>query len=272
MRQDIVDYYTGFDEWGRLERESLEFRINWHYMKRYLPSQGEVLDNGAGPGRYAMELARSGYQVTLTDLTPASVDFAENKAAELDLTAQFRGFYAADARKLHMLPNEQYDAALMLGPLYHLQEEEERAAAAEELYRVTKPGGIVFVAFRPRLVHTLLSLKFPQNWKPLDNVEALQDFLHTGIFNHADKGRFTGAYFYKVEEIMPFMREHGFEGIQLISSSGLGGNLTPEQWQYWSSRGEQELERLYQLLYDTAADPSLLGTGTHLLYIGKKIR
>ncbi|SYX83409.1 protein of unknown function [Paenibacillus alvei] len=41
---------------------------------------------------------------------------------------------------------------------------------------------------------------------------------------------------------------------------------------YWSSRGEQELEGLYQMLYDTAADPSLLGTGTHLLYIGKKVR
>lgn len=77
---------------------------------------------------------------------------------------------------------------------------------------------------------------------------------------------------YNAEEILPFMREHGFEGIQLISSSGLGSSLPEEQCRYWSSRGDEEMEKFYQLFYETAADPSLLGTGTHLLYIGQKNR
>jgi 2-polyprenyl-3-methyl-5-hydroxy-6-metoxy-1,4-benzoquinol methylase len=68
--RDIIDYYSSFDEWGRLEREPLEFRINWHFIKTNLPPKGKVLDNGAGPGKYSMELAKLGYNVTLTDLTP----------------------------------------------------------------------------------------------------------------------------------------------------------------------------------------------------------
>lgn len=48
----VIEYYSRFDEWGRLDREPLEFIINWHYMKRYLPPSGSVLDNGAGPGKY----------------------------------------------------------------------------------------------------------------------------------------------------------------------------------------------------------------------------
>ncbi len=47
---DIISYYNTFDEWGRLEREPVEFQVNWHYIKKYLPSAGHILDNGAGPG------------------------------------------------------------------------------------------------------------------------------------------------------------------------------------------------------------------------------
>ncbi|WP_325176764.1 hypothetical protein [Paenibacillus alkalitolerans] len=49
--QDIVNYYSSFDEWGRLEREPLEFLVNWHFIKKHLPESGQILDNGAGPGR-----------------------------------------------------------------------------------------------------------------------------------------------------------------------------------------------------------------------------
>lgn len=75
----IINYYEKFDEWGRLDREPIEFHVNWHYIKKYLPENGCVLDNGAGPGKYSMELAKAGYKVTLTDLTPKLVEIAEKK-------------------------------------------------------------------------------------------------------------------------------------------------------------------------------------------------
>jgi 2-polyprenyl-3-methyl-5-hydroxy-6-metoxy-1,4-benzoquinol methylase len=129
----VIRYYQLFDEWGRLDRESLEFQINWHFIRQYLPPSGNVLDNGAGPGKYSMALAKLGYRVTLTDITPRLVDIARNKAAELRLTDQFDGFYIADARDLKGWKEEHFDAVLMMGPLYHLQAEEERIAAVKEL-------------------------------------------------------------------------------------------------------------------------------------------
>lgn len=62
LTSEIINYY------GRLEREPIEFQVNWHYIKKYLPRSGYVLDNGAGPGKYSIELAKDGYYVTLTDL------------------------------------------------------------------------------------------------------------------------------------------------------------------------------------------------------------
>jgi 2-polyprenyl-3-methyl-5-hydroxy-6-metoxy-1,4-benzoquinol methylase len=135
--KNVIDYYSSFDEWGRLDREPLEFIINLHYIRKYLPSSGAVLDNGAGPGKYAIELAKLGYNVTLSDITPRLVEMAKHKASELGLTEQFHGFHVLNATHLDGVPNEIYDASLMLGPLYHLQKEEERISAVKELFRVT---------------------------------------------------------------------------------------------------------------------------------------
>jgi ubiquinone/menaquinone biosynthesis C-methylase UbiE len=170
---DIIDYYSSFDEWGRLDREPLEFMVNWHFIKRNLPPGGNVLDNGAGPGKYSIELAKLGYRVTLTDLTPRLVDIAKEKAAELGLACHFSDFLVRDARDLSGLPSEHFDASLMLGPLYHLQDEEDRVKAVQELRRVTKAGGIVFVAVRPRISKILTALMSPTHWKPLDSISEI---------------------------------------------------------------------------------------------------
>ncbi|ATP40253.1 SAM-dependent methyltransferase [Solibacillus sp. R5-41] len=266
---NIINYYNNFDEWGRLEREPIEFQVNWHYIKKYMPLSGSVLDNGAGPGKYSMKLATEGYHVTLTDLTPKLVEIAKNKARELQLEAYFSGFFVADATELHVIKDAQFDASLMLGPMYHLQKETDRIKAIQELYRVTKKDGIVFVAFMPRIRHILTSLLHPENWKPNNDIENIQHFSETGCFNHQDEGRFTGAYYFNIEEIKPFMEEQGFETLELIGSN-VGAILNAENWSYWRDKGEKEFEKIIELLIEKANDPSILGISSHLLYVGRK--
>ncbi|MGG3572400.1 class I SAM-dependent methyltransferase [Bacillus gobiensis] len=266
----MIDYYSRFDEWGRLDREPLEFQVNWHFIQAYLPKTGKVLDNGAGPGKYAMRLAQQGYEVTLTDLVPRLVEIAKEKATELGVAGRFAGFHVADARDLSALRDDQFDAALALGPMYHLQLEQARNEAIQELYRVTIKDGIVFVAFMPRIRHVLSSLLSPEHWRPNDNMESIKEFIRTGEFDHSDEGRFTGAYYFRIEDIKPFMESNGFETLNLIGSSNIGSLLSNEQWEYWKNRGEGEFGQLIELLKDTAADPAILGISSHLLYIGKK--
>lgn len=267
----IIDYYNRFDEWGRLDREPIEFLVNWHYIKKYLPPNGHILDNGAGPGKYSIELARQGFDVTLTDLTPRLVELASEKAREFNLYNRFKGFHAADARNLDIFTNQQFDASLMLGPLYHLQLEQERNSAVQELHRVTKRGGIVFVAFMTRIRHLTSSLLYPQQWKPNDNINDILTFLETGNFNHKDEGRFTGAYYFNIDDINPFMESHGFGSIKLVASSSIAGTFKPEQFEYWRSRGENEFNEMMNLIYKEAQNPYILGASSHLLYIGQRI-
>ena len=266
---DVINYYSGFDEWGRLDREPIEFLVNWHYIKKYLGASGAVLDNGAGPGKYSLKLAEEGYRVTLADLTPNLVEIAKAKAEESGLSEQFDGFYNMDARNLEALAEGQFDATIMFGPLYHLQQEEDRVKAVNELYRVTKKNGLVFVAFMPRSKHMLNSLMSPENWLPNNTMDAIQKFTETGYFNHADKGRFTGAYYFRVEDIEPFMESNGFEKLALIGSN-VGAMIPKQHWNYWREKGEAEMSKIVDLLIESATDPYLLGVSSHLLYIGKK--
>lgn len=266
----LIEYYSTFDEWGRLDREPLEFQINWNYIQKYLPNVGHVLDNGAGPGKYAMKLAEKGYRVTLTDLTPKLVNVAENKAKELGLSNQFAGFHVMDAKSLDTLKDKEFDASLMMGPMYHLQNEGDRDAAVKELYRVTKDEGVVFVAFMSRTRHTISSLLNPEAWKPNNTMDNIEEFIATGEFNHQDEGRFTGAYYFDIQEINPFMESNGFETLNLIGLSSIGSLLSKEQWNYWTNKGQTEANRLIELLKKTATDPYTLGVSSHLLYIGRK--
>ncbi|MVP01182.1 class I SAM-dependent methyltransferase [Paenibacillus lutrae] len=267
----IRKYYNQFDEWGRLDREPVEFMINSHFIRQYLPAGGRILDNGAGPGKYAMKLAEAGYKVTLTDYTPRLVEIAESKAREHGLEPRFDGFHTVDARDLGIFSDEEFDGALMLGPMYHLQTEEDRIQAVSELHRVTAENGIVFVAFMSRTRHLTTSLLFPEAWKPNHTAEGLAHFMATGIFNHSDEGRFTGAYYFDIEAITPFMETHGFQTIKLIGSGSVAGVMNEQQWDYWRSQGEEAFRSLLAIVMKEAENPYNLGSSSHLLYIGKRV-
>lgn len=100
-------------------------------------------------------------------------------------------------------------------------------------------------------------------------MDTIQQFAQSGCFNHQDEGRFTGAFYFNIEEINPFMEAQGFESLELIGSN-VGALLTNDNWNYWRDKGEQEWEKIINLLIEKANDPYILGVSSHLLYIGRK--
>jgi ubiquinone/menaquinone biosynthesis C-methylase UbiE len=269
--EELLNYYQSFDEWGRLDREPVEFMVNYRHILSNLPSKGHILDIGAGPGKYSIAMAKSGYEVTLADLTPRLVEIAKHKVKEAGVEKQFSGYHVADARELSRYTDEQFDASLILGPLYHLQTEEGRIKAVNEVWRVTKRGGLVFVAFMSRIRHLITSMLYPEAWKPNHTAFGIKEFLESGVYNHTDEGRFTGAYYFNIEDIKPFMESQGFESVKLISSGSVAGAMTEEQWNYWRQRGEAEYERVLEIIMEASESPYIQGMSSHLLYIGRKV-
>lgn len=108
-------------EWERLERHRMEFAITRRALADHLPPPpATILDIGGGPGRYAIALAQQGYTVTLLDLSQVQLDWARGKAVEASV--ELADYVHGNALDLGRFPAASFDAALLMGPLYHLLE------------------------------------------------------------------------------------------------------------------------------------------------------
>ena len=92
-----------------------------------------------------IELLRKGYSVTLFDLAEEEIRLAGIELKNHGLSAE--RLIVGDARDVSMLASDMFDAALLLGPMYHIVELQERAKALQELKRILKPQGIAIIAY-----------------------------------------------------------------------------------------------------------------------------
>ena len=143
--QYLIDFYNSYDEDGRLEEKhgSVEFLTTMRYIEKYIRTGDRVLEIGAATGRYSHTLARMGYEVDAVELVEHNIEvFRKNTLPEEKITVT-----QGNALDLSAFPDNRYDITLLLGPLYHLYNDEDKRQALSEAIRVTKQGGIIFAAY-----------------------------------------------------------------------------------------------------------------------------
>jgi len=241
LGHEIAYYYDQQTEaeWERLERHRTEFAVTVRALTENLPpSPARVLDCGGGPGRYAIELARRGYQVTLFDLSPECLGLAEKKAAEAGLA--LAGYEQGTATDLSRFSDEAFDAVLLLGPLYHLLGEEDRRQALAEVRRVLKPGGLLFAAFISRYAVPRYAALYDPTW-PLEQQERLEVLLATGRLPPRGGGELEFlAHFDHPSQVGPLVQSEGFEVQAILGVEGLVDRIETEvnalsgqAWEAW---------------------------------------
>jgi len=261
---NVEKYYdqNAREEWDRLERHRIEFQVTMRTLSEFLPeAPANLIDIGGGPGRYAISLAQRGYQVTLVDLSGGSLELAKQKAVEADV--ELDAFVHANALDLTAFPKASFDAALLLGPLYHLHKLEERRTALRQAHRLLKPGGLVFASvitrfagFRDAAVHGYSFV--------LADPAYSEKLLATGI--HDSGEGFTDAYFAHPDEVIPLGESAGFITLLLMGGEGI---LAGHE-EYVNSLTGTDHDFWLEINYRMAQETSLLGASDHLLYIGRK--
>ena len=144
-KEILANYYTGYDEDGRLRSKygMVEFLTTMRYVQRYLRPGMRIMEIGAATGRYSHELARQGYWVDAVELLEHNIELFEQNTIPGEKVTVRQG----NAMDLSAFEDEIYDITLLLGPMYHLFSREDKLKALGEAIRVTKKGGIVFVAY-----------------------------------------------------------------------------------------------------------------------------
>jgi ubiquinone/menaquinone biosynthesis C-methylase UbiE len=140
--EEIITFYTEYDEESRLQRHPAEFTVSTFYMKRYIAAPCSLLDVAAGTGAYAMFFADLGCTVSALDITPRYIHILRGKIRPgLQITANVN-----DARDLSRYDDNIFDAVLNMGPVYHLNIKD-IALCLQESLRVLKTNGIFVLAY-----------------------------------------------------------------------------------------------------------------------------
>jgi S-adenosylmethionine-dependent methyltransferase len=273
-RQDLTRLYVeaSYDqqperEWERMDRHRTEFAVTLRALAEHLPPPpARLLDCGGGPGRYAIELTRRGYDVALFDLSAECLRLAREKAAEAGVT--LASFEKGTATDLTRFPDDTFDAVLLMGPLYHLLEKTDRRQALAEAARVLKPGGPLFAAFISRHAVLRYAAAHDPTW-PLEHPDLLESVLTGGVLPpRGEKGLAFVAYFIHPTEVIPLCRQAGIETVTVLGVEGVV-SMIEEQVNALSGKA---WERWVDLNYQLASDPSIHGCVEHLLAIGAKPR
>ena len=141
----LNDYYTAYDENGRLltRHGQVEYLTTMKFVEKYLTPGARIIEIGAGTGRYSHTLARMGYSVDAVELIEHNIEIFRKNTSEGENVTVTQG----NAIDLSDFADETYDITLLLGPMYHLFTEDEKIRALAEAVRVTKKGGVIFVAY-----------------------------------------------------------------------------------------------------------------------------
>ncbi|MBL4936155.1 methyltransferase domain-containing protein [Clostridium sp. YIM B02515] len=173
----ISDFYDkyGMREWERLNLtayDRINFYLHMHFLQDFIGEGKNVLDAGCGAGRFSIEIAKSGSNVTLLDISKEQLKIAKIKLEENNLLSKTDGFINGDLRDLSMLEDNIFDTVVCYGaPLNYLMENREKAV--EELIRVTKPGGTVLISVNSK-------------WGVIRSQLGREDFDYTSFFGKPD--------------------------------------------------------------------------------------
>lgn len=140
----LTEYYNNYDEDGRLisKHGQVEFLTTMKYINKYLKKGMNVLEVGAGTGRYSLTIAEREFEVNSIELVQHNIDILKSKITE-NCSIDVR---QGNALNLSCYEDDTFDITLVLGPLYHLFNEDKKQAISEAI-RVTKKGGVIFVAY-----------------------------------------------------------------------------------------------------------------------------
>ena len=198
-----------FDDYG--EREWTRFEdgrtpgpsVTTHtrMLEGYVQPGDRVLDAGAGPGRFTLELLRLGAHVTALDISPGQLELLKGRVPDVDAVV-------GDITDLSQFGDDAFDVTVCYGgPLSYVVDRAEKAVA--ELTRVTKPGGHVVVSvmgFGGPVIHFApIIVELAQR----DGPEKSQEIARTGVLPEGEGYGHLAMRLYLWEELEELLAPHG---------------------------------------------------------------
>jgi ubiquinone/menaquinone biosynthesis C-methylase UbiE len=249
--------WTRFEE-GRTPRVSLA--VHLHYLRRFVTPGNRVLDVGAGPGRFTIELARLGAEIAVADISTTQLELNRQRVAEAGLEEHVVERVVADIVDLSRWPDGEFDATVCYGgALSYVLDCAPQAAA--ELARVTRPGGHVLVSVMSLVGTVVQYAELVLELARRDGIVFQEQIVSTGYLpeREEDYGHLP-MMLYRWPQVEALLAPNG--EIVAASAAGLLASVDPDEPEFRDLLARWEL--------DLAADPGARSCGQHILAVVRR--
>ncbi len=252
---NIEKHYNKHPEDLRLLRRHgiVEFETTMYHLHRFLRPGMHLLDIGAGTGRYTSALMAEGYNVKAVELVRRNIDVFLKREPTADVVQ-------GDACHMPFLPDASADITLLLGPLYHLIGDEEKLKALTEARRVTKPGGLIFVAYLMN-EYSILSYCFDE-----DRIDGLMERGAVDEDFHIQASQDELYDYVRLEDIDRLDRMAGLDRVTIFSPDGPSDYMRTRL----NQMSDETFARFLDYQKRVSERPDLMGAGSHVVDICKR--
>ena len=254
---ELEKYYNKFNEDKRLlsRHGQVEYFVAMHYIKEIIGERKglDIIDIGAGTGRYSVALADEGHNLTAVELVNKNVSQIKMKSKKI-VAKQ------GDALNLKKFKDESFDIALLFGPTYHLFSHQDKLKAIEEAKRVVRKGGHILIMYLMN-EYAVITYAFKEG-----NLQAcLKQNKLDETFQTITDERDLYSYV-RIEEINKLAEDAGLERVKIIGVDGATDYIRPVINKL--SDEDFEVYKKYQL--SICERPELMGASSHIMDILKK--
>lgn len=270
MRAYFDAYAAG--EWDRLAQTragQVSFEVHRRFLARFVRPGMRVLEVGAGPGRFTIELAHLGCRVVTTDLSPVQLSLNEQYVAAAGVQDAVERRELADVCDLSAYGPGEFDAVVAFGgPLSYAFDQ--AGEAMSELLRVVRPSGPVLASVMSTLGAYRQFLRGVVTVLEQFGDEAGDRMLTTGDLRETQQPgpESHSCRMFRWREVVAMVQSCGATVLDASASN-------------WASLGDQEeLERLavdpdrWRRFVDNevalCAEPGVLDGSTHVMFAASR--
>ena len=254
-------------EWKRFESVlcEIEYISTLRLIERYFPESGRICDIGSGPGRYALELAKRDYSVTLFDISKESIDFAQSIFEAEGVEAE--SFTIGNAEKMIYFQDKEFDAALFLGPCYHIVEKNNRLEALSELKRILKLNAVAIVAYLNSwgILRTGV-VDFPHRFQDLEYVRSM----FGGLTFEGPLSGFTVCYWSTPELAISEVEQVGFKVETYAGVEGFVAGMSNEI-EALKEADPEAYSNLVEIVVESSELPQYRDATDHIHIVVRKV-
>jgi ubiquinone/menaquinone biosynthesis C-methylase UbiE len=255
-------------EWMRFEdgtTSPVSLEIHRHYLRRFVRSGDRVLEVGAGPGRFTIELARIGTRVTVADVSAEQPRLNAEKVAATGLENAVEERVVADVLDLSRWADGAFDATVCHGgPISYVLDRADEAIA--EVLRVTRPGGIVLLSVMSQVGPFAHSLRVVVKLAREHGSEANDRVVRAGIMPPELSGGHLAMRLFRWSELEALLTS---QPCRLLAASA--SELSPAaEHELWPQLEPELREALLRWELELAAEPGALNAGAHIIAVLEK--